>query len=208
MYVRYFRARTAEAWRPTAAFIKQRIVVGLTLTAIAGAAAGFYWWETSAQLPITIVVGLLSTLLAAVLLAATVLLWNWCAAPYRIWRKQIEELESNKATYNPEVARALQTLFARGDLLRQGHDSITLETTGNAELIAAWIDEVSEFLNQNIPNERFMFYSAGGIFYRNAVVRIGRLGKEQGALNTKLEKLRLIIGRYEDRRRAPSLARD
>jgi hypothetical protein len=82
------------------------------------------------------------------------------------------------AAYDANVASRLRTLYARGC-------EITAEDPAAlGQALASWSQEVTSFLDEYLPKETFLFQTY--------------------PLERRLEKLRLIIGRYEARPRGPT----
>lgn len=198
-YLQYEIIITKEIFKPTWTFINKYILVGMLIAVLAGMIIGLYEWMNYEQLPTSIWVGLLAGIFAAFLISGSVLLWNTLVAPYRIWNRQVKELASSESTYDPDLGAVLEELYVRGDLLLQASGT-DFDDNMDIQLVSDWVDEVSELLKQHIPKERFMFYSAGGIFNDDPIALIGVYDStdKRRSLQTKLEKLRLIIGRYED----------
>ena len=188
-YVRYVRAIWSKTWGPTWAFIKSHILFQALIGLIAGLVAGYYEWQQSGVWPMSIGVGVVTGLIAAALLSGFVLLWNLVTAPYRLWAEQIPDAP----IFDAGVADNLENLWERGDNLGRNRDQNTSLRGNEAVQVGNWINDVCSCLREPLPNEVFMFRS---------YVRIFNSADDQifDILFKKLEKLRLIIGRYKDRR--------
>lgn len=96
-YVRYEIEIAKEAIIPTWTFIKKYILVGMLIAVLTGMIIGLYEWMNYEQLPTSIWVGLLAGIFAAFLISGFVLLWNTFTASYRLWNRQLKELENSKS---------------------------------------------------------------------------------------------------------------
>jgi hypothetical protein len=92
-----------------------------------------------------------------------------------------EELAGVDA-YDSNVGSKLQSLHARGHEMKRVEDPAALR-----QAVADWTQEVTSYLDEHLPHETFLFQTIAS-------------GDAQPdiALNDRLKKLRLIIGRYEN----------
>ncbi len=134
-------------------------------------------------------VGVTAALVAALLLTLSILLWNAITAHYKLWAEQ----NFDAPIFDQGIADNLGGLWERGDNLRRNRQPNTSLRGNEAVQVESWINEVCSYLRENLPNEEFMFISIGRIFQSSDE-------QNYDILFTKLEKFRLIIGRYEDRR--------
>jgi hypothetical protein len=92
-----------------------------------------------------------------------------------------EEL-AGAAAYDANVASKLHSLHERGREMKLVEDPVALR-----QAVAEWTQEVTSCLDEHLPNETFMFHTIASDDARPQI-----------ALKHRLEKLRLIIGRYEN----------
>jgi hypothetical protein len=87
------------------------------------------------------------------------------------------------AAYNANVASKLHGLYARGCEAEMVQDPAALR-----QAVADWSQEVMSCLDEHLPNETFMFQT----------ISAGNDAQPHIVLKDRLQKLRLIIGRYEN----------
>ncbi len=96
-----------------------------------------------------------------------------------------------QSRYDPEVAAEISRLFDDGERL--------LGRVSHPTRVGRWVASVEQILNDHVPTELKTFQTIGRLRRRSYIGRKDKNSISEHELTAKVNKLRLIMGRYEER---------